>query len=245
MSKPIEFVILDNRPALDVLTQEYYVAIYIREVKSQYTQKYAKEITSFQPVDEYRFFLYGTRVVCGKQNSLFENRSMLRSNIPVAIPDLDYAMNDFYCLPYTMKVARNFLKNIRNLNGAKLFVCGDNGCGKTTFINTILENFRIDTTVFTGSELFEAKNDDFSTPKTPLVHRPRLILIDEFDKFLHDLDYLDDRVQKAREETKQNKNGDTEAITAKLKTCGTFFCTHKIIQYSLNLSIIFLYRKPK
>lgn len=175
---PVEFVILDNRPALDVLSEKYYVQILMRKLKSKYTLKSTPMRTCFQQVDGClaRFFLYYPNNGSNKNNLVIERRY---PDATVRFPDIDYILNDFYCLPYTRKIAQNFLRQ-HSEKYAKMFIVGDNGFGKTTFARLILEHTNTPCKFVSGFEIsdFAMFNDLYKDAWKSVW------VIDEFDKFL-------------------------------------------------------------
>lgn len=143
-----EFVILDTRQALDVLSDKHYVQIFLRCSGTKYTEKTSFEILfPITDLEANRFLLYYYRY--NWSTSINNSRSSI-----LCLPSIEYALNDFYCLPCVKKLADTFITRLGKNDPVKIFITGGNGCGKTTFVNLLLKNMKINYTWATGIHVF-------------------------------------------------------------------------------------------
>lgn len=132
-----EFVILDNRPALDILSDKYYVQIFIRCPDNKFTEKKSfEQLVPQTSSTSGRYLLYYDQPA---------TRDVFPATLtPLILPSVDYALNDFYCQPHLKKLAETFINQLLRKNEpVKMYITGNNGCGKSTFVRQLLKHMQM------------------------------------------------------------------------------------------------------
>lgn len=140
-----EFVILDTRPALDILSDKYYVQIFIRFPDNKFTEKKSFEQLFPQTsliTDRFLLYTYDQPVTRDVYPAVLT---------PLSLPSIEYALNDFYCQPHLKKLAETFINQLlRKSEPVKMYITGNNGCGKSTFVRQLLKHMQINYIWVTG-----------------------------------------------------------------------------------------------